>query len=496
MMNKVIINATVTPSTYFIKDGKRYILLDERRLAKEIPGFRDMTIKARKRHFEEWLDNETEIVCRASLDWMPNIRKKDAVPCQELPSAAQIFLSGTRMFGDPAAGYRIVADILCGQHISALRKEAPSFRAVISIISDSQETEALLIAAVQAAVARSKWSGKHCKLRRSAVLDYREPDSIFQRQIQDHSELRIRHKGKGKAKIPYPYIDTVALVIGANNKQAYEATTYLEDAAVILLNSGNMKDITPTKLPQSSTSLRKLEVVTRFQEARTEIASLLHWWWLCFTYEKRESIWAKQIVQKARASFGKPDSRYTSVELNPLKLRDAIRYQVFLNFLDELEQAKFLSAEELESYRQGARDVFDPVPPEPVPLRRAEDPEVFLEIMKELVQNSPAAIIAEGEPFVKKDKPMAAWRMISKEDYLVFEESSWAKLYSKTARTRKNIDISFFQEDKWEQRLQKRLCEEGIIKQPSSGSRYRYDLFGNGKRDDTYVVAIRAELLT
>ena len=136
-----------------------------------------MEVLAQKRHLRKWLNKEAEIVCCATLGHIPNIHRKGIVPYEVLPSAAQIFLAGTEMFEDPAAGYRIIADILCGQHMSALRGEVPSFQAITSIASDSHEIEALLTSVVQAVVTRRKWSGKHCKLKRNAILDYRDSDT-------------------------------------------------------------------------------------------------------------------------------------------------------------------------------------------------------------------------------------------------------------------------------------------------------------------------------
>ena len=234
---------------------------------------------------------------------------------------------------------------------------------------------------------------------------------------------------------------------------------------MILLNSNSIRDVAPTKLSRSSTSFLNPDITLQFQKARAEIASILYWWWAWF---EDEDTWAKQIIQTAQASFGKPDSRYIRVEVDPIKLRDAIRYQVFLSFLEALERAGLMPAEELEPYRKGAKNVFDPAPPEPVQHRHAEDPGVFLELMRELVQDPSFPIIEEG---------------------------CWSKLYMKTARAKKDINTSFFQTNKWDQQLQKRLCEAGIIKQPSSGFRMRYDLFGTGDRNNTHIIAIHAELL-
>lgn len=112
------------------------------------------------------------------------------------------------------------------------------------------------------------------------------------------------------------------------------------------------------------------------------------------------------------------------------------------------------------------------------------------------MEDPPAPIIAEEAAYVKKGKHLAAWRTISQKRFLVFEEAVWAEHYKKSVRRKKDIDMSLFQKDKWEQLVQKRLCEERIIKSPGAGSRYRYDLFGNGTRDQTYVVAVYADRLS
>ena len=109
---------------------------------------------------------------------------------------------------------------------------------------------------------------------------------------------------------------------------------------------------------------------------------------------------------------------------------------------------------------------------------------------------SKITVIVEADArFVKAEKHMAAWRVISKQRCLVFPEAHWAKAYKQAARGAGNVDLSYFQKDGWELELQKTLCKNQLIKQPSSGFRYRYDLFGTGSRDKTYVVAIPAELL-
>lgn len=258
---------------------------------------------------------------------------------------------------------------------------------------------------------------------------------------------------------------------------------------MLLLNSG-IGDLTPTKLSSADIAAYDPDIVSQLKDKRKYVAALLDWWW---TPYEDEDTWARGIVQEARASFGKPDSRYIRVELDPRKLRDAIRYRVLLSFLDELEAAQILTAEELEPYRTGAKEVFDPAPKEDKPPRRAEDPEVFTEIMRELVQC--ASIVPEGERYVKSSKALGAWRTINNKSYLVMLEEVWAREYKKEAKKRKDMDVSFFQREHWERDIQKHLVEHDMIKPASSGYRYRYDLMETGNRDTTYVVAVPTELL-
>ena len=140
------------------------------------------------------------------------------------------------------------------------------------------------------------------------------------------------------------------------------------------------------------------------------------------------------------------------------------------------------------------KSVYDPEPVEEKPPQYAEDPQVFLRVMRDLTASEKIAGLEE--PFRKGDKLLGAWRTISEECFLVMPETRWKKAYSKAARAAKDVDTTFFQRDQWERELQKILAEAEAIKVPSAGYRYRYDLYGAGKRDSTYVVAVPAKLLT
>lgn len=162
---------------------------------------------------------------------------------------------------------------------------------------------------------------------------------------------------------------------------------------------------------------------------------------------------------------------------------------MLLSFLDFAVEQNWLAAEDADHYRTVAKSAFDPEPIEQVPVQRMEQPDVFRQIMDRMIEECSAKIVPLSERFVKADKPLAAYREISGELYLVMLETAWARWYLRAAR-KAGVDTSFAQQPNWEREMQKLLCEADMIKTPSSGYRYRYDLYGNGSRDSTYVIAL------
>ena len=122
---------------------------------------------------------------------------------------------------------------------------------------------------------------------------------------------------------------------------------------------------------------------------------------------------------------------------------------------------------------------------------------MYLEILRKFATERAELIAPLEQPYVRpqRGKIAAAWRCISGEEYLVMEESVWAAWYAKAVRADNTIDAAFLQKPRWELELQKVLGTAGVIKVPTTGYRYRYDLLANGTRDSTYVVAIPARLL-
>ena len=494
MTNIVILclDGTVIP---FLESDHVYTRMTERHYRKLIPGFRDMTAKAQERHMRKWMRSNATTVRRAeSTLYLPNTHKRlnGNRPTQEdYRSGASAFLGITELFQSRKSCYLLICDMLCGQRATALHDAEPSFHAALSINGSSPQLEECLRSLVDSAVTRKRWKEKRCKIRRTPSLDYSRANGALKASIIDHSRIKVTGKGIRGAKMPFPYTDTVALVKDASSSQLREAAPYLENAAVILLNCAS-GEFSPTRLPPSEVAAYDPEVLGQIQRARFHIAALLRFWW---SSAGDEDVWAREIIAQARQSFGSPDGRYIRCELDPKLLRDAIRYRVFLSFLKELETHGIMGRDALYRYREEAKSVFDPAPAAETTLRQADQPQVFLDLMRGIVERNVTLIVGEDARFVKAERHMAAWRVISKERCLVFPEAHWAKAYKQAARGAGNVDFSYFQKDGWELELQKVLCKNQLIKQPSSGFRYRYDLFGNGSRDKTYVVAIPAELL-
>ena len=187
-----------------------------------------------------------------------------------------------------------------------------------------------------------------------------------------------------------------------------------------------------------------------------------------------------------------------SMTPDPKLYHRAILHQILLSYLAFLQNQQMLPSEMLEPYAAMVRGVFVPeIPAEPevAPPRSLEDPEVFLEIMKELSGSNPDRIASLDQSFSRQHKHLGAWRDISGERHLIMLEDTWAKELAKAARNTEGVDCSILRHDNWTGEMQRLMANAGVIKKPSAGYRYRYDLLGDGTRDRTYVVAIPQRLL-
>ena len=476
-----------------------YTVLDEAVLAKCIPGFRSLNERARRKAAKDFLDSIDVIDCGWIPDDLPNRRcprdkmgrKIARLSADACRAGVLDFLSIGRLFRTPEPGFDLLADLLGGLWCRALREVESAYQPVAVIDSRAPEIEACLATLVRAVVLRHRWRRKRASIRRKAILDFRTDSLQLPPHVQDFTSLKLRVPGKGckPLRMPYPYRDTSVLVIGASSQQLQESAPYLREAAVFLLNCAGCGDLKGHRIPTSVLSSYDPTVLERLEEGRENTSMVLEAW-RRLSHPRR----AQMIIQAAKRFFGPPDSRYVAVTLDPHKLNRAIRYQLLLAFLTWTENCDLLAAEEAATYRAAIKQIYDPEPISETPVRHAEDPEVFLEVMKALVSESDIADM--GAPFRNSDNRLGAWREISGILYLVMPEEVWAKTYRRKLSAEKFMDTSFFQKKDWPRELQRQLSKGGFIKQASSGYRYRYDLYGTAKRDSTYVVAIPASLLT
>lgn len=482
----------------FEEKKKRCVPLDESYLNQKIPGYTRLSEAARRKELGHFV-SKAKIICKACTPKVleNTCGKIAALEGKKHPPDKAAFLSGIRpllgipeLFEDSISSYSILCNVLCGPRCEALRKAEPNFRPIISISSLDHKLIDIFRVIVKAVVTQKKWQGKKCKIKRKVILDYRDTTSTIGCHVQDFSRVKIKEKNGVHITTPVNYVDTVALLIGASNAQLREASPYLENACVFLIGCGVIEWSTE-KLSTNSVSTYNPDVLDSLINNREFIAAVLRVWWAA----EDEDNWAQNIVAKAKASFGKLDTNYVAVTINPQKLRTQIQYYVLQSFFDEVERLGWITTEELEQSRKGAKAVFDPEPMEEKKTGRMEEPEVFLALIGQITQEKHDSILQDNEPFVKADKPYAAYRNISNERYLVMLESDFKKVYAKVARKANGVDTSFLQKPNWERELQRILCEADMVKVPSAGYRYRYDLFQNGTRDKTYILAIPCNLL-
>ena len=490
---------------YFIKTKEGFVPLTDRIMTKYIARFSDLSDKAKKREWKKWLESGVEIVREAEADpYLPNSHRKMRLgngqkrrPTREdLAKGAASLFAIAHLWADQTAGYYILSTIVAGCHARALRQQLPSLCFMLSIRSDNTEMEKILRHIVHATVPRKKWKGDGCSIHRDPILEYPAFDNDLLTPAKLLSFSRIKIQGVKKFQVPCAYEDTAALLIGARSKQVHEAEPYIQNAAAILLNCGR-GDQSPLRLTTKNLEEYNPELLNRIAQDAPYIAAMLSWWWARYTI-KEEAAWAQEMASRARKAFPFADTRFVRLEVDPKELRLQLLYQVLGDLIDQLELHGLLPAEQADCFRKEAAGVFAPEPPVPdpvPPLRQANDPEVFLEVMRKLVADHSASIVSAEERYVKSKKFFGAWRTISNVRYLVMEECTWARQFAKAI---KHMDgVAPFNPDDASQRLSllRSLGEQKITKMTGTNPRYRYDLFEGGTRDKTYVVAIPAVLL-
>lgn len=471
---------------------KRPVLLDERYLRREIPHYADLTVRGRRKARGRYLKGFS-VALRARIgESLPNVGLHilGRSPCRDdFRAGADAFLRLLDLFEDPEVGAILAANLLCGFQMTTLRQIFPAFSPTVSIPEAGESLEQILRLILGAATPRHRWRGKHCKVRRAPVLDYRESEDGISPGFQDFSRIKIMLSGRKSPVAPFPYTDTAALIIGASSGQIREAAPYLERCSVIALGCRLPKELSARRLSHRQLAAYDPSIIEAWRTHRVEIALVLRLW-------QEYELPTAAIKAQVSSRFLPPDARYISVTIHPNELRTAVYLAALSTFLRLLAGCGLLSTEETAAREEALTDLFfPPPPPPPAPKRQAEDPQVFLELLAEHIRQSPEDIAGPDEPYRKKGTRLGAWRTISGTQHLVMAEPVWKKWYQKKVRSHPDLDTACLSRDSWEKDMQKALADAGVIKAPSAGFRYRYDLYDNGSRDSTYVLAVPAHLL-
>ena len=473
-------------------DEKRPVLVDERHLRREIPHYADLTLKGRRKAVDRYLTG-FPVALRARIDeTLSNVglRILGRSPCRDdFRAGADAFLRLLDLFEDRETGAILAANLLCGFQMTTLQRRFPTFSPVLAIPEADETLEHVLRLIQETATPKHRWRGKYCRVRRAPVLDYRESGDGISHGFQDFSRIRVTLSGRKSPAAPFPYTDTAALLIGASSGQIREAAPYLERCSVIALGCRLPKEFSARRLSHRQLGAYDPQIIEAWRAHGAEIALVLRLW-------QEYELPAATIKAQVSSRFLPPDARYISVTIHPDELRAAVYIAALIAFLRMLVGYGLLSTVETAA-REEALTVlfFPPPPPPPAPKRQAEDPQVFLELLAEHIRQVPEDIAGPDEPYRKKDTRLGAWRTISGTQHLVMAEPVWKKWYQRQVRSRPDLDTACLSRDAWEKDMQKALADAGVIKAPSAGFRYRYDLYNDGSRDSTYVLAVPAHLL-
>ena len=471
---------------------KRPVLLDDRRLRRELPDYADLTLKGRRKAVDRYLKG-FPVILRARIDEsLPNVGHHilGRPPCRDdFQAGDDAFLHLLDLFEDRETGAILAANLLCGFQMTTLRRLFPTFTAVIVLPETNATLEHVLRLIQETATPKQRWRGKGCRVRRAPVLDYRKNGDGIAPRFQDFSRVKVNVPSGKSPAAPFPYTDTAALLIGASSGQIREATPYLERCSVMALGCRLPKELSARRLSHRQLGAYDPQIIEAWRTHGAEIALVLRLW-------QEYELPIAAIKAQVSSRFLPPDKQYIAVVPHPDKLRAAVYIAALIAFLRMLRGYSLLSLEEAAAREETLTAIFFPPPPPPAaPKRQAEDPQVFLALLADHIRQAPEDIAGPDEPYRKKGTRLGAWRTISGTQHLVMAEPVWKKWYQKKVRSHPDLDTACLSRDSWEKDMQKALADAGVIKAPSAGFRYRYDLYNDGSRDSTYVLAIPAHLL-
>ena len=487
---------------YDVTEKGAPVLMDEKYLRRNHPYIGCYTDAYKRKELEKTLDKmDVQVIDIPSF--LPNAKRQLRLPNEgEREPGKEDFAKGVcglleiaEIWENPFSGFWLISSMLTAMHCASLRRAGPeSLFYVTEIRGASQELINLLSSLIRAVVTKERWKknqGKkarriHIKVRREPVLDFRAMRSAFPLTAWDFAEVTVKVKKRKAIHLLASYEDTISAVIGADKKQLRETLPLMEQSYVLLINCSKPDGVNPSALKASDTDSVSHDKIEAVKRAAPYIAALLRWWW---ELAEGEDIWAAKLLRNAKGRLAKPNGDYVSISPNPMKLRHAVQYEILLSFVKTAIAGGFLPREEAEQYCVKIQEAFYPEPVVTEPRKRMEDPDVFLDLMRSIVQEKSTLIVAEEERFVKSEKKFGALRTIGKNLYLVMPEEQWANAYKKAAKNA-GLETSFSQSDGWERKLQAILADPDLIKHTGNNPRYRYDLYGDGKKDSTYVVAV------
>lgn len=479
---------------FLAEEDGRYVPLPENFWASRIHNFRYLTIEGREKRRRKLLQEMDVKTVRVRTDQPPAWWKIHDDNGKHPPTAADCsqgvasLMSLLDVFPSTEAGAMLLATVLMGLRAADLRNGEPSLRPCVAFRGPPQ-LESALKSLFRHILPRKQWEDKRFFFRRKRMVDLNKPLSLV-----DISRVKIRVNKLKSIWLPLPPKNTVLLILHGRDTTWGKFSDDLSQVGAVFVNGVlSANGWGAASVPTYTVSAWDDDLLEKIIAKAPQAAWLLGWWW-----GTSRDDWAQDVIRRAHVQLGNPGGRFRTFSYEPKALCRAVAYQVLLDFMVLTGDRQWLPPDKTDTYRQRLQDIFDPTPPPPPTApRRAEDAGVYLEILRKFATERAELIAPLEQPYVRpqRGRIAAAWRCISGEEYLVMEESVWAAWYAKAVKADHIIDDAFLQRDRWASELQKLLGQAGVIKMPTTGYRYRYDLLANGTRDTTYVVATPARLL-
>lgn len=472
----------------WVKKGNTYVPMTDADIDKKLKLTDSMPAKERKKARKAYVD-ECEIVADAKIsdslekapEHVPHTVRAD-LP-KFLRQALLSLLALFDLFPGTSFGVDLVGDILCGFRASSLRKVEPALLFRTDIAIKSKVLEDALTAVVSQLVFNKSWEGKGCKIKQQPVLDF----SKGQKWHIDFSKLIVRISKKRKIYYPVDYVDTAYLICHADTAQRDDALKYADNSFHVLSDCAKSTATGVIRVLSKDLKAVDPDALSRFTLPNPSVAVLLRHW-----TDGQNEDWASELISHAKGAIGTPDSRYISVSYDPVILRKAVRQEVLLDFLEHSEAIGLLTPEEHSTFIKKVETAGS----EPV-LRKAEDPEVVISVVRRFIQENREKIAQLGETITSKSGHFGAWRMINQEDVLIFDEKSFFPWYRSQIKGDETIDTSIFKDEKFDLIILRNLVASGKIKPQAEGNpRYRYNLYAKGEKNRINVVVFyKRELL-